>query len=362
MEDSIITLTTKIPISDIVNLTLKKNPQNKCEFNNLMIFYFLDIFLDKLNLQLNHTAGGKKRKYKYKNKTKNKKLFKVKKTKKSKKQRGGASPIIVLFLMSFLVVFINGITNLTDSDVIKRVKQVNEISELFKNYYGTCTLNTMLFLKTINIKTFEELSIDVMKTGHGLTNPQMAEYLNRELNINSRWHKISATTIDSMAEREINYEEQLELFIKILTDKLISLRSVYNFKPNQSIITAMNYKKKDKFIGHSVVIWLTSTNELVLIDPQKFFKNNIILFTTSVDRYFYDDKLLKTNQLKTYVRENIDITNQVYGVDIFESLHIEIDNASNDVLSQITSKELISTIGKIKQIEKEIGEERTEEL
>lgn len=358
--DNQIILTTKIPINDIVQLTLNKNPHTECEFNNLLVYNFLDLFLDKLNSQLNHSAGG--RKIKRKNKTKNKKLFKRNKSRKYRKQKGGATQLIIIFFMSFLVLFVKGITNLTDSDVVRRIKQANEISDLFKNFYGTCTLNTMLFLKTINLKTFEELSLDIIKTGHGLLDPQMSEYLNKELNINSRWYKISAKTIDEVAGRDIDYEEQLTLFIKILTDKLISLRSMYGFRPNQSIITAMNYKKKGKFIGHSVVIWLTSSNELVLIDPQKFYKNEIILFTTSTDRYLYHDKLLKLSQFKTYIRENIDITNQIFGVDVFESLHIEIDNASNNILSQVSNEELISTIGKIKQFEKETDEYRVEEL
>ena len=62
---------------------------------------------------------------------------------------------IVLVFMSLFYLFVKGIKNMTQIDVIDRIKQANEVSDIFKNYYGTCSLNTMVFLKTIDLQTFE---------------------------------------------------------------------------------------------------------------------------------------------------------------------------------------------------------------
>jgi hypothetical protein len=246
---------------------------------------------------------------------------------------------------------------MTDADVIKRIKQANEVSDVFRNYYGTCTLNTLLFLRTISIPTFEELSVDMMVRKPGLTSTQMSEYLNKELNFHSKWYSFSG--------REGELEEVITLFIERTRNKLISLRAVYGFAENQSIITAMNYTKRGKDVGHSVIIWLTSKNEVVIIEPQKFLRNDIILYTTDVGRYMYEDKQLRTEQLRTYIRENIDVTNESRDTDIFVSLHIEIDDTNGDNNLSTTNKKLIETIMRIKGVEEDLHDKevkRVEEL
>ena len=45
-----ITLTTKIPIKNIVNNVIKEQPQNVCEFNNLLLFEISKIFFDNLEI------------------------------------------------------------------------------------------------------------------------------------------------------------------------------------------------------------------------------------------------------------------------------------------------------------------------
>jgi hypothetical protein len=48
-----ITINTKIPIKNIINNVIIKQPKNKCEFNNLLILEFSKIFLDdSINEQL----------------------------------------------------------------------------------------------------------------------------------------------------------------------------------------------------------------------------------------------------------------------------------------------------------------------
>jgi len=155
-QDKIININTKIPIQEIVNKVLDGDPTTECEFNNLLIYNYIDILLEKLNIQLNQQRAGKRKKGKTKTiktrtiktrtiktktiKTRVKRLHKGRKTRKFRNQKGGMDPRIVLFFMSMLIVFVKGVKNVTDTDVIKRIKQSNEVSELFSNYYGTCTL------------------------------------------------------------------------------------------------------------------------------------------------------------------------------------------------------------------------------
>ena len=85
---------------------------------------------------------------------------------------------VILKIMSFFYVFVKGIKNMTQTEVIDRIKQANKVSDIFKNYYGTCALNTMLFLNTIDLQIFEELSINMMKTKSGLATHEISLYLN----------------------------------------------------------------------------------------------------------------------------------------------------------------------------------------
>ena len=354
-EEKTFSIITSINVIDILNKTINNGPQTECDFNNSLTYNFTDTFLDKLQIQLEQQKGGKKRK----RKTKMRRNLTYKKTRKlrtqKKRQKGGANPLIVIFFISMFFAFAKGVQNMTDADVIKRIKQANEVSDVFRNYYGTCTLNTLLFLKTVDIPTFEELSIDMMVRKPGLTSVQMSEYLNKELNFHSKWYSFSG--------REGELEEVITLFIDRVRNKLISLRAVYGFGENQSIVTAMNYVKRGKDVGHSVIIWLTSKNEIIIIEPQKFLRNDIILYTTDAGRYMYEDKQLKTLPIRTYIRDNIDVTNENRDTDIFVSLHIEIDDIHGDNRLSPVNKKLMETIIRIKGVEEKLQEkERIEEL
>lgn len=346
-EDKTITITTKIPIEVIVNKVVEENPQTECEFNNLLIYNFTNELLEKLRIQLDQQRGGKKKKTRKSRKSrKSKKTKRSNKTKKIRNQKGGVDPRLIIFFASMFLVFVKGIKNMTDSDVIKRVKQVNEVSDLFRNYYGTCTLNTMLFLKTIDLPTFADLSIDMMTNSPGLTNREMVSYLNKDLNFNSKWISLSGRTGE--------LDEVVENFIEKVINKLIKLRSDYGFEPTQSIITAMNYVKKgERRVGHSVVLWLTGNNELIIIEPQRIQRFGLILYTseTSFDRYMFDDKEIKRGSLRQYIRENIDIQNELSDVDIFASMHLEIEDARGIEEFTPKNKRIIDTIARIKGVE-----------
>jgi len=260
---------------------------------------------------------------------------------------------IVLVFMSLFYLFVKGIKNMTQIDVIDRIKQANEVSDIFKNYYGTCSLNTMLFLKTIDLQTFEELSINMMKKTAGLFINEMSLYLNSELNINSKWFSFSV--------RGENEEELITNYIEKIRNKLIQMRSVYGFSYNQAILTALNYPKKETDKGHSVVIWLTNNNEIIIIEPQKFLKNDIILYTSEAlyERYMDNDKSLKIEPIRGYIRENIDVLSEYKNTELFESLHIEIydKNTLNP-----KNKNIIKTISRIKEVEESLNNKSYTEL
>lgn len=356
-EDKNITIITKIPIETIVNKTVNMQPTSECEFNNLLIYNFTDSLLNNL---LGDQSGGKKSKSKTKSKSnkKNKKKQTRRHLRKITRQLGGADPRLIVFFMSLFIVFVKGVQNMTDSDIVRRLKQTNEVSDLFRNYYGTCALNTLLFLKTIDLPTFQDLSIDMMSNKPGLSMSKMSSYLNQELNIHSRWASFSGRQGDNMQELIENYVEKIR-------SKLIAMRAIYSFSPKQSIITAMNYPKKQKSAGHSVVIWLMSNNEIVIIDPQKFLKEDIILYTseTGYDKFMFNDKEIKRSPIKLYIRDNIDITNENRDTDIFESMHIELDDIYGTNELSPRNKKIYEVISMIRETEDKItGLERIEEL
>ena len=247
---------------------------------------------------------------------------------------------IVIVVMSLLCIFIKGIKNITQIEVINRIKQANKVSDIFRNYYGTCAINTMLFLNTINVETFEKLSINIMKNKGGLVRDEISLYLNLELNIHSIWFSFSINSE--------NETDAITCYIEKIRNRLIQMRSFYDFPDNQSILTAMNYPKKQKDVGHTVVIWLTNNNEIIIIDPQKFCINDIILYTSEAlyERYMNNDKSLKIEPIKAYIRENIDILSYSRDTELYESLHIEIYDKNT-----LDPKNIIKTITRIKKVE-----------
>ena len=342
------TIITRIPIEDIIKKTLENNPQSECQFNNLLGYNAVNFLLEDLNFQLNEKKqlkGGKRRKRK--TKVNRKKMHK--KTRKIRKQKGGADPRIVIFFMSMFLVFVHGIKNMTHIDVTSRLKDSMKVIDIFKNYYGTCAANSLLFLKTIDLPTFEELSIEIMENKQGMTSMQMSSYLNKELNFNTRWY--------SFTGREgLDEEAAIERFVDLLKNKLISLRGVYGFEKNQDVLTALNYPTK-RGSYHAVVLWLTNKDEIVIIDPQRYYvEGKIMLYTSEayLDRYMDDDKQLNLYPIQTYIRQRIDVTSDYRDTQMLESLHIEIDDVKNKNKFSPYNKNLQQTIGKIRAEEEKL--------
>jgi hypothetical protein len=374
-EEKSITITTKISIEELINDVAASNPTSVCEFNNLLIYNFLNTYLERLRTQLEQQSGGKmhikKRGLKLYKLTKKyiKKGTKARNTRNARNsrnsrnarnkriQKGGLDPRILFFFMSMLITFVRGVKNMTDSDVITRIKSAASVSELFKNYHGTCALNTFLFLKTIDLPTFEDLSVDMITNKPGMTKVQMSPFLNKELNLNSRWYSFSGM--------EGDIDELTENFVERVKSRLIGLRSVYGYESTQSVITALSYKRKQIQVSHSVVVWLSSNNEITIIDPQRFVKNGIALYTSdpSPEPFMFGDKQLKHYSIRKYIKDYIDLTNEFGDTYIFESIHIELDDIHGLNALSPSNKRVNAVIARIKEIEAENKHlERIEEL
>lgn len=355
------TILIKIHIIDIINEVLKNSPNSECQFNNLLGYSAMNLFLEHLNTKLNTITqnGGKKNKTRS-NRTKiNLRKAKSKRTKTNSKrakktrkirQSGGADPRIVILFMSLFVMLVQGIKNVTHYEVVQRLKDTFRVSDLFRNDYGTCTVNSMLFLKAIDLKTFGDLSIQVMSSKEGLTTKQMTTYLNSELDIYSKWFKFNIP-------EGFDEETAISQYINIVKDKLINTRAIYGFSDSQDLLTVMNYPVKGKSTGHSVVLWLTNRNEIIIIDPQRYYYNNqIILYTSEfyMDPYMNNDKELHLESIRTYIREKIDIMSDWRTTDIFESMHIEVVDTQVDNRLSPINKNLIETIARIQAVRGEL--------
>ena len=320
MDNNIINIQTIIPIKNIINNVIINEPKNKCEFNNLLLLEFSKIFFDNLEnqQQLILNKGGSKQ-------SKLRKLGKTNKTNKKTKlrkssQKGGADSRIIMFFVSLFFIFSKAIKNMTDSDVINRIKEANNVSILYKNDYGTCAINTLLFLKTIDLPTFEQLSIEVIEDKINFNRFKISSYLNKELHIYSKWYSI--TEKNEEKNLRLGIELKIQNYIDKIKNKLIDLRKFYNFPEKQSIITGMSFPFKNTLnLAHSVVIWLTSENELVIIDPQKFINNGLVFYTTN------PNSQEKTKSINEYIKQNVDLQDSTY---IFESLHIELEDVNGE--------------------------------
>lgn len=356
--DSEKSIIIKIEIEEIIKRTLINNPTSECEFNNMLFFNTANLILDNLSNKLNinqitHVGGFKKAKKNKTNKSKKgrkniKRRNSNKITIKQRKYKGGADPRMVIFFMSMFFIFVEGIKNMTHIDIKNRLKETMSSIDLFKNYYGTCVPNTMLFLKTIDLPTFEELSIQVMEKKRGLTRDEMSPYLNKELSLNTKWYIFTGIGDDE--------ETAIKRFIDRVKNKLINMRTDYGFRENQDILTALNYPSK-RGSYHAVTIWLTNKNEIVIIDPQRYYVENKILLYTSesyIDRYMDGDKQLQMSPIETYIRERIDVRSEVRDTEILTSLHIEIDDVKGKNRLSPSNKELQNVIGRIREQEQMI--------
>jgi len=262
--------------------------------------------------------------------------------------------MIFLFILMFILV-IRSVRNVTDTDVIKRIYQVQSVSDAFVNKYGTCTLNTFLFLNTIGLHEFGDLSIDIMTSKRGLTQSQMSEYLKTKLSFETKWYSFN---VPDWVKRDEKNNAAITMVIDRITEKLISLRSTYGFHKRNSVLTALNYISKssgDKHIGHSVIVWLTSNDDVVIIDPQKIHSSS----ASGVMLYSSDTKIsgteIQSYSIQTYIRKYMCLDENC-DIDILVSVHSQIDDVHGNRLN--TGNPLLTeTIARIRNAEPDMDEE-----
>lgn len=302
-----LTIDTIIPINEILVKVQNTHPTNKCEFENKMAYIIIDTLLQKIKTQLSQQGGGRRKK----RKATGKRRVRLNKTLK-KKQKGGFNPALIVFLMSFLVAFSNGLRSISDEAVVNRLKEANEAVDLFRNDYGTCAVNSLLFLKSINLNTFGELSLDVMSgTKKGMTHNEIATYLSgSNLVFETQWTNVNVKTGNIRGNTNDRF--------------IASVKKI--MKPGQISLMTYGFKSGDAD-AHAVVIWLTNENELVIIDPQKFVYNGIVLYTTGENG----------EPISDYINDYIDLNRKV---NIFTDYHVEIEEEKSN-------KKIIDTIAKI---------------
>jgi len=259
--------------------------------------------------------------------------------------------MIVILLMTILISFVNGMRGVSDSSVIKRIKETADVADLFKNYYGTCGVNSLLFLKSISLETFENLSVKIMMDSQdegkevGISPREATKYLSEKLLAITEWHRFN------YHDKQINLRGNPgQMFIDDTMSVLTDLRRNYG---SESIISILIYKSKVE--RHAVIIWLTSNNDLVIIDPQLFFAEDIVLYTTGNIKsgYIFGDEELKARPMNEYINKYMDLTNATHsGVLTFTGMHTELEN-QEDTLS-VYNPQIKNVVARIKGLDDSI--------
>jgi hypothetical protein len=247
--------------------------------------------------------------------------------------------INIIFCL-YLFLRIEGLKNVTHDDVINRLKDTIYSVDIFKNYYGTCSANVLLFLRTIDLRIFEELSINVIQTKKGLTNNVMEIYLNQDIVKESKWFQFSGT-------HGLNRDELINRFVLLIKNKLIEMKFIYKIPKNQEILTVLNYPSKNREVYHSVIVWLTNKDEIIIIDPQQYYLNKRVELYTSegyTNKYMDDDNMLIQSPIQTYLREHVDIISNYKDTYLLISFHYEISNKIGKIISLSSSGNILKDV------------------
>jgi hypothetical protein len=323
-----------ISIREIIGKTLQNNPESECTLDYFLAYNAMDILLEKLNSELNSNAtmtitksrsGGKSNRRKKRNQNKKKRTIRRKKRViKYRKQSGGANPQTILFFLSFFLVLIQGIQFMDNDQVMSRLNDAYAARELFRNVHGTCAVNSLLFLKAIKLDDFRNLSLQIISRGTGLTEDEMSLYLHKKMNVASTWQDIVETPYNNELLPVQNY-------IMKIKNKLIELR-IKEGREGQELMTPLNYPiKSDPDIGHAIVVWLTADDDLIFIDPQRFYyERSIVLYSSNhknpITGYNVEgNRHIVVKPLEEYVSKNVDLYSMS---SMLLSMHIEIEDSN----------------------------------
>jgi hypothetical protein len=271
------------------------------------LFLSLKQLTNQLESELDLKTGGKKKLKKTRKNANQKKLITKQRFKRTplykrnmrktvRNLKGGFNMKLITSLMLSILMILNitqyaaGVQPEYDDDVLERLNQVEKIKDIFENKYGTCAINTALFLGSIDLDTYEKVTETIIERGHGLTYSEVSKYLNSSLKTLWEWdlfsiptHKRTTTRyLRGAVETEVS-NEQVRDYIKMVKDKMIEIREKKIENSDQGILTALTYPSYG--VHHVVVIWLTSDDTLVVIDPQEFVESGIVLYSDDLSKY-----------------------------------------------------------------------------
>lgn len=348
------------------------NPKqnNICSAIYNIVNDFLDITLNQIDSNLLVGIGGKKvKKSKKSKKLKLKRFVKSNKSNKFNKtlkliQKGGMAKYIVLYaiIMLLLAIQVNGVINVTKDDVEQRLMDTTgTVSKIFENSVGTCALNTLLWLKVIDLPTFEQKSVEMITGKAGLNSIQMSELLHSKYILGADWTRL---TLDKsiIDNNNMTVREKAEEYINMIKERLIQLRrqryGIEKHYKSFHILNPMAYPVKNDKNGHAVVVWLMPANEnifsdnlenndIAIIDLQTFAgKPRPVIYKSGLSSV---NKNIRKYGLTGYVMENIDFQNNNAVTKIYESVHTEIVDSSGNNELTINNNKLFDTIDVIQQ-------------
>ena len=309
----------------------------------------------------------KKKKIKLKRFVKKRKSNKFNKTLKLN-QKGGMTNYIVLFAITMLLLAmqVNGVKNVTKAEVVSRlINTGGAVSKIFDNQVGTCALNTLLWLKVLDLPTFEQKSVEMITGKAGLNSIQLSELLHSKYILGADWTRLTLNnTILELEQNSTNDRVLAGEYINMIKLRLIQLRrqrygSEQNYQ-SYHILNPMAYPAKGSNVGHAVVVWLMPANEdenkysdeledndIAIIDLQTFVdKPKPVIYKSGISSV---DTNIRKYSLTGYVMDNINFRNPNTFTKIYESVHTEIVDPNGNNRLTIDNNKVFDTIDVIQQ-------------
>lgn len=354
--DTILLMKTNVELLEIYDKTFAniKNASaiSKCNIDSSLLLNALFLSLQQLLRQMHLQYGGKNNFYggknkfhktrKYQKKLISKSILNRKQSNKRRMQKtkrniglvGGSMTKLITSLMLTILTILNiteytvGVQPEYDNDVLDRLKQVEKIKDIFENKYGTCSINTALFLGSIDLNTYEKVTENIIERGHGLSYSEISQYLNSSIKTLWEWDLFSIPKDKNVTTRYLrgavemeaasSYNQQIRDYINIIKNKMREIKEQKIEYKEQGILTAMMYPSYS--VHHAVVVWLSSDDTLVIIDPQEFVESGIVLYSDNLSKYtqfesksieeYFSQYLDDLNDKKTAILMNYHVKRQ----------------------------------------------------
>ncbi len=285
------------------------------------------------------------------------------------------SASVALFAIVFLFMSgnVKSVLNVTHSSLVDDLRKSFSVADIFKNKYGTCAPNVLLFMKVIGLDKFSELTTQIISQRQYMPKAQVSEYLNRKMGINEIWdiHPIEydvenakksmsnkllskyISYVNSQSGADKSLMDKYILSIYLLEDireKMKGLRKkLFNEVPN-SIVTYASLpgiNSKGIGAGHAVTLWLTPDDKLLLIDPQKFIYSDVVV-VFSED--FFREKDIEIWRLTDYFVNLIDfrVGRSYY---IMSQIHEQIYDKNDENTLSVNNPKIMKIISQLKTVQ-----------